>query len=386
MSNIITNIQGEDVIFGRNISRFSPDMLEDILEHAFKIGASDIHIQSSEPIKIEKHGRLMPITDRALDINEVESIIKKIYGDNAITEMNSAKAIDKSMVILNRLTHKKVRFRVNAVGIISRGGVDGLEITIRTIESVPPKLSMMKLEDEIWNNFVPSQGLIIVTGPTGSGKSTLLASCIREILENPDTENTKKIVTYESPVEFVYDEVQKNNNIITQTELPTHLKTWEQAVESAMRRKPNIILIGEARDPDTIRSSILASQTGHLVYTTAHTNGVAETIRRMVNVFSPEERSALQYDLIDSLKMVVSQRLLKRKEGGRVAIREYLNFTTDVKDQLFAVEDNYVSQELRKIVKEKKQTLLHDAFRKYKGGDISDAEWERAKGSFGGTK
>jgi len=384
MSNDVNS--DNDLIFGRNISRFSPDSLEDILEHAHKVGASDLHIQSSEPIKIEKHGRLRPITDRRLDINEVENFIKKIYGDNAITEINKGGAIDKAIAVLNKFTNKKVRFRVNAVGILSRGGVDGLEITIRTIESVPPKLSSMALEKDIWDNFVPSQGLIIVTGPTGSGKSTLLSSCIREILENPDPEQTKKIVTYEAPVEFVYDEVDKNNNIITQTEVGTHLKTWEQAIESAMRRKPNIILIGESRDPETIRSSILASQTGHLVYTTAHTNGVAETIRRMVNVFDPEERSALQYDLIDSLKMIVSQRLLKTVDGKRVAVREFLNFTTEVKERILSVDDNKVAQELRDIVKEKKQSLLHDSFRKYKDGRISDNEWQWAIRSFGGSK
>lgn len=376
----------DELIFGKNISRFAPDMLEDLLEHAFVVKASDIHIQSNEPIKVDIHGRLRAITDRQLDVNEVENFIKKIYGDNAITEINKGQPIDKAIAVLNKITNKKVRFRVNAVGIVAKGGVDGLQITIRTIESTPPKLSMMNLEPAIWDNFVPRQGLVIVTGPTGSGKSTLLASCIREILENPDVEQTKKIVTYESPVEFVYDEVEKNNNIVTQTEIPIHLKTWEQAIESAMRRKPNIILIGESRDPETIRSSILASQTGHLVYTTAHTNGVAETIRRMVNVFQPEERSALQYDLIESLKMVVSQRLLKSVDGKRVPVREYLNFTTDIKDRLLSVDDNKVAQELRNIVKEKKQTLLHDSFRKYKQGKISDDEWEEARRSFGGSK
>jgi defect-in-organelle-trafficking protein DotB len=376
----------QSILFKSNVSRYTPDMLEDILEHAFKIKSSDIHIQSNEPIKVEIHGRLKPITDRRLDVNEVETFIKKIYGDNAITELNQARAIDKSMAILNRETNKKVRFRVNAVNELSRGGVSGLQITIRTIDSTPPHISMMNLEAGIWDNFVPSQGLIVVTGPTGSGKSTLLSSCIRAILEEPDPEKTKKIVTYESPIEFVYDEVEKGNNLISQTELPTHLKTWHEAVESAMRRKPNIILIGESRDPDTIRSSILASQTGHLVYTTAHTNGVAETIRRMVNVFDPEERSALQYDLIDSLKMVVSQRLLKTVDGKRVPVREYLNFTTDIKDRLFSIDDNLVAQELRSIVKEKKQSLLHDSYRKYKEGRISDDEWDFARRSFGGSR
>jgi len=371
----------------KDISMFTKEHLEDILEYAFDIKASDIHIQSHEPILVEIHGRLWKITKRPLDSTEVESFIKKIYGDNAITEMNQGKAIDKSISIFNSKVGKnggKIRYRVNAVGIISKGGGDGMQITIRTIASTPPKLSTLKLEKDIWENFVPSQGLILVTGPTGSGKSTLLASCIREILEDPDPDHSRKIVTYEAPVEFVYDTVNKHNNSISQTEVPTHLKNFEKAIESAMRRKPHIILIGEARDPETIRSSIIASQTGHLVYSTSHTNGVAETIRRMINVFSPEERGSLQYDLIESLKMVVSQRLLKTVDGGRVAIREYLIFTNEVKDRLLNVEPNKVAQEIRDIVKDKGNRLIDDALRKYEEGKISLYEYEEAKRAFGG--
>lgn len=366
----------------KNIARFSKEHFEDILEHAYKIKASDVHIHSNDYIWVDVHGKLFPITTRRLDSTEVESFIKKIYGDNALTEMNQGKAIDKSVAFYNPQSEGKIRYRVNAVGTLSRG-VDGLQITIRTIDSTPPKLSDLKIEDEIWNNFVPGQGLVLVTGPTGSGKTTLLASSIREILENKDMESCKKIVTYEAPIEFVYDNVLKNNNIISQTEIPIHLKTWHEAIESAMRRKPNIILIGESRDPETIRSSILASQTGHLVYSTAHTNGVAETIRRMINVFQPEERSSLQYDLIESTKLVVSQRLLPSTDGKRVAIREYLVFDDEVKDRLLSVDYNKISLELKNILAVKKTRLIDDAYIKYEEGRLSENGLEFAKKTFG---
>ena len=177
--------------------------------------------------------------------------------------------------------------------------------------------------------------------------------------------------------------MEKHTNSVSQTEIPTHIKTFEKGIESAMRRKPNIILIGEARDPETIRSSILASQTGHLVYSTAHTNGVAETVRRMINVFQPEERSSLQYDLIESLKLVVSQRLLKTIDGKRVAIREYLVFTDDIKDRLLSVDSNRVAQEIRNIVKEKKQRLIDDALVKFEEKRISQYVFDEAKRTFG---
>ena len=338
-----------------------------ILVELYEKGASDIHIQSDDYIKIKYQRDLIPVTHRILADNEVKGFIKEIYGENATAEINIGRDVDTSHAI-NMPDGSTIRFRVNAIGIFTVGG-SGIQITIRTIQSKPLKLSKLKLEDVIWKNFVPDQGLIIVTGPTGSGKTTLMASCIREILEIKD--GSKKIVTYESPIEFVYDEVDKGSNIITQTEVPKHIQTFSDGVTSSMRRAPNIIFIGESRDKDTIMNSILASQTGHLVYTTAHTNSVAETIRRMINVFSPEERNALQYDLIDSLKMVVAQRLIRDKDNNSVAIREWLIFTGEIKDHLKKIDPNNVSFEIKKIVAAKKQTLFDDAYRKYKLGIIS---------------
>lgn len=338
-----------------------------ILIEMYEKGASDIHIQSDDYIKIKYQRDLIPVTRRVLSDNEVKGFIKEIYGENATAEINIGRDVDTSHAI-NMPDGSTIRFRVNAIGIFTVGG-DGIQITIRTIQSKPLKLSKLKLEPVIWNNFVPDQGLIIITGPTGSGKTTLMSSCIREILENP--EGSKKIVTYEAPIEFVYDEVEKGNNIITQTEVPKHIKTFSDGVTSSMRRAPNIIFIGESRDKDTIMNSILASQTGHLVYTTAHTNSVAETIRRMINVFTPEERSALQYDLVDSLKMVVAQRLIRDVNNNSVAIREWLVFTSEIKDYLKKSDPNNVSYEIKRIVAAKKQTLFDDAYRKYKEGIVS---------------
>lgn len=338
-----------------------------ILVEIYEKGASDLHLQSDDYAKIKYQRDLIPISHRILTDSEVKGFIKEIYGENATAEINIGKDINTSHAI-NMADGSVIRFRVNAIGVFSAGG-DGIQITIRTIQSKPLKLSVLKLEDEIWNNFVPDQGLIIVTGPTGSGKTTLMSSCIREILE--DKYGSKKIVTYEQPIEFVYNEIDKGNNIITQTEVPKNIKTFDEAVESSMRRAPNIIFIGESRDKATIMNSILASQTGHLVYTTAHTNSAAETVRRMINVFSPEERNSLQYDLIDSLKMIVAQRLIRDVNNKSIAIREYLVFTSQIKDHLKKVDANNVSAEIKRIVIAKKQTLFDDALRKYKAGLIS---------------
>lgn len=358
---------------------FQPEDINRILKHIVAIGASDVHLAPNMKIIIDVQGRFYPITKRKLVPHEVEAFIKKIYGDNATTQLNSAKDINCSHSIPELETERRIRFRVNAVKILSEGR-PGIQVTIRTIDSRPPSLESLKLEPEIWDNFRPKQGLIVVTGPTGSGKSTLLAGCMRGILENPDA--FKKIVTYEAPIEFTYDAVDWKNNMIFQTEVPTYLPDFLVGVETSMRRKPDIILIGESRDPETIRSSILASQTGHLVYTTAHTNGVAETIRRMINVFNAEEREALQFDLIESLRLVVSQRLIPSLDGRRIAIREFLVFTDELKDILLTKDSNLVVKALRDEVKLKGQSLRDDAIRKHEMKLISDAALKDALRDF----
>jgi defect-in-organelle-trafficking protein DotB len=358
---------------------FQPEDINRILKHVVSLGASDLHLAPNMRIIADIQGRFFPITRRKLVPQEVEGFIKRIYGDNATTQLNSSTDINCSHSIPEIESERRIRFRVNAVKILSEGR-PGIQVTIRTIDSRPPTLESLKLEPEIWDNFRPKQGLIVVTGPTGSGKSTLLAGCIRGILEDPDA--FKKIVAYEAPIEFTYDAVNWNNNMIFQTEVPTYLPNFLVGVETSMRRKPDVILIGESRDPETIRSSILASQTGHLVYTTAHTNGVAETIRRMINVFNAEEREALQYDLIESLRLVVSQRLIPSLDGRRIAIREFLVFTDELKDILLTKDSNLVVKALRDEVKSKGQSLRDDAIRKHEMKLISDVALKDALRDF----
>ena len=141
----------------------------------------------------------------------------------------------------------------------------------------------MNLPQTILDAIEPEQGVVYITGATGSGKSTLLASIIRDIAEN--AESHRKILTYESPIEFVYDTVEKTSSIVSQSEIPRHLPSFAAGVRNALRRKPRLILVGEARDPETISAVMEAAMTGHPVYTTLHSNGVAETMRRLVTTF-----------------------------------------------------------------------------------------------------
>src|SRR3990167_3604701 len=142
-------------------------------------------------------------------------------------------------------------------------GHDGLQITARTIPSDPPTLAEMELPKPILEAIAPEQGVVYITGATGSGKSTLLAAIIRDIAES--IESHRKILTYEAPIEFVYDSVEKISSIVSQSEIPRHLPSFAAGVRNALRRKPRLILVGEARDPETISAVMEAAMTGHPV-------------------------------------------------------------------------------------------------------------------------
>lgn len=365
--------------------------LTNLLKHCTDIGVSDIHIEGEKHIIGDISGRMWPITIKKLTSGEAANLLKRIYDENAITRIDSIEAIDTNYSMKTGMD--TYRFRVNAVGS-TVGSDKTVQITIRTLPEIPPKLKIVDrgqpldvpkgylgLEREIWDNFSPSQGMVIVTGPTGSGKSTLLAGGIRKLAEVPDI--NKKIITYEAPIEFVYDRCDTPSCVISQTEIGTQLKTFHDGIESGMRRKPDIILIGEARDPETIDSSILASQTGHLVYTTSHTNGVAETMKRLINVFPENERQAKLMDLVDSMKMVIAQRLLKTVDGGRCAIKEFLVFDKPVKDILRTTNAMNISTVLDEIVTDKRQRLIDDAYLRFQEGLISQETFDVCEKDFG---
>jgi len=359
------------------------DSIKLILDEALSKEASDIHIEGSKPVVIDVHGKLYPLTSRPLAGKEVENIIKVLYDNNALSEIYQLRALDTSYTLRGKDEDGKNirnRFRINAVGTMV-GSEKSVQITIRTIPSDPPTIQQLGLEDEIWDNFVKDQGIVIVTGPTGSGKSTLLAACIRGVLETP--EMNKKIITYEAPVEFVYDKIITDSCTVSQTEIGSNLDSWNSAIESAMRRKPNIILIGEARDPETIGNSVLAAQTGHLVATTAHTNSASETLRRMINVFPQEERSSRQVDLIEATNMIVAQRLVPSTDGRRTPIKEFLIFDDEVKDALIECEPNKVAKKTREIVMDRKVSLSHYAEKVHARGMISDEVLRSFQKSYG---
>lgn len=337
--------------------RIGHDEFDDLLLWCIEKQASDITIQSNEKIYAEIGSDLVPVTHRAVNHPEVEEIVRYIYGENGPGEIKSGHDLDPSHEI--KVPHQgRKRFRVNITGGRIPGS-DGIQVTVRTLPDIPLPIESLDVEQDILDNFRPRLGMVLVTGPTGSGKSTLLSSGMRMILERPDA--NEKLLEYSSPVEYVYDKVEMPSSVVFQTEVGRHLRPksnqvgespFAYSVRNALRRKPTMIMIGEARDKETIQASVEAGLTGHVLHSTMHTNGVAETLRRAVMPFPGDERRAMAIDIMEMMSMIVTQVLLPRQGGGKVACREYMVFSEDVRDRMLREEIDHWPQVARRLLKE----------------------------------
>ena len=349
-------------------TRFNPIFMDRMLEHAERLGASDITIQTNEPIYTEVYGVLIKITNRRLSNTELGDLINSIYGPNATTQLLSGKDIDTHYEFRpNRAL--RYRYRVNATACLVEGH-DAIQITLRTIPTTPPKLETMHLPQNILDAIAPQEGIVFITGATGSGKSTLLASVIRDLIEKENS--NRKVLTYEAPIEFVYDEIETISSIVSQSEIPRHLPSFAEGVRNALRRKPRLIMVGECRDAATISAALEAALTGHPVYTTLHTSGVAETMRRLVTSFSGEERIGRTIDILETIRLCIWQKLVPSVDGKRVALREYLVFDEEARDILLESDPNEITTTTRKLVRKRGQLMTIDAKEKFEQGIISE--------------
>jgi defect-in-organelle-trafficking protein DotB len=355
------------IIFPNEPAYFIPSQLDRLLVFAYKHNASDITIQSGEPVFTEIEGMQIKITQRRLSLQEVSDLINFIYGPNATAMIFSGTDIDTSYrVKLSEV--EQYRFRVNITACYF-DGYQGLQVTLRAISSEPLPLEMMNLPDELLQVLRIPQGVMVVSGATGSGKSTLLASIIGDLAKQPDS--NLKILTYESPIEYVYDKIKKPSTIISQTEIPRYLPSFALGVRNALRRKPGLILVGEARDQETIEAVIDAALTGHPVYTTVHSNGVADTMRRMVTIFPFAERDGRLFDLLESVKVIVWQALVPMPNGKRTPLREYFIISSEARDALIDTRPEQLVSKIRSLLPKYGKSIAQDAEEKFKAGIIS---------------
>jgi twitching motility protein PilT len=287
--------------------------LQQLLELVVKSNASDLHLLPGLPPAIRVDGSLSYIASfPALSIESVNSMLAALLSAEQKDLLTANKELDFSMPYGGGIYGDLGRFRVNAY--YQRGQLCAafrfLPKTIKTIEDLHlPKIS---------HNFAQlRQGFILVTGPTGQGKSTTLASIINEI----NMTRASHILTIEDPIEYVYP---NGKSIISQREMKTDTHSWTMALRSALREDPDVVLIGEMRDPDTMAAAMTIAETGHLVFSTLHTNSASQSIDRIIDSFPEHQQTQIRTQLSFTLKGIVSQRLIPQISGGRIPATEVL--------------------------------------------------------------
>jgi twitching motility protein PilT len=290
--------------------------IAELLAFAVKNKASDLHLSAGLPPMIRVHGDVRRINLPPMDHSAVHSMIYDIMNDSQRKAYEEHLECDFSFAIPGL-----ARFRVNA--FVQQHGAGAV---MRTIPSKILSLADLNAPKIFAELSMQPRGLILVTGPTGSGKSTTLAGMVNHINEN----QYGHILTVEDPIEFVHE---SKRCLINQREVGPHTLSFNNALRSALREDPDIILVGELRDLETIRLALTAAETGHLVFGTLHTTSAAKTVDRVIDVFPAAEKDMVRAMLSESLKAVISQTLLKTKDGaGRVAAHEIMIGTPAIRN------------------------------------------------------
>lgn len=289
--------------------------IAELLSFAVKQNASDLHLSAGVPPMIRVDGDVRRINIPAIEHKEVHSLIYDIMNDKQRKDYEEFLETDFSFEIPNL-----ARFRVNAFN--QNRGAGAVFRTIPTKILTMDELGLGKVFKDL--SMLP-RGLVLVTGPTGSGKSTTLAAMIDYINDS----RYDHVLTIEDPIEFVHE---SKRCLINQREVHKDTLGFNEALRSALREDPDIILVGEMRDLETIRLALTAAETGHLVFGTLHTTSAAKTIDRIVDVFPGEEKSMVRSMLSESLRGVISQALLKKAGGGRIAAHEIMIATPAIRN------------------------------------------------------
>jgi twitching motility protein PilT len=283
------------------------EAMEELFRLLVDAGASDLHLRSGEPPLLRQHGELVRQDRAPISGDRLDAMLTSIMSHKELGEFREAADTDWAYEI-----EGLARFRCNA-------GRDrlGPMAVFRVIPTTVRTADEMGISREVQNLCYLTKGLVVVTGPTGSGKSTTLAAMVDLV----NRTRTDHIVTIEDPIEFVH---QSKKCLVTQRQVGVHTRSFKHALRAALREDPDIILVGEMRDLETVSIAIETAETGHLVFGTLHTTTAASTVDRIIDQFPPDRQSQVRVMLSESLRGVISQTLCKKIGGGRVAAREIL--------------------------------------------------------------
>jgi len=289
------------------------EKLEELAKNNKKI--SDFHIRAKSPLAYRQTGEIIVVKEVNVTAQDIKDLLSMNCNEVELEKFEKTHELDTAVTLSG------LRFRANFYKTIN-----GPACVCRRVESKIPEMDQFGLPQSLYDVVDMQKGLVLVTGPTGSGKSTTLAAIVNEINKT----RAANIVTVEDPVEFIHSD---NKSIVSHREVGKQTQSFAAALKAALREDPDVILVGEMRDLETISLALTAAETGHLVFGTLHTSGAPSTINRIIDVFPPEQQEQIRAQISTSLKMVVTQRLLKTRDGlGRVGAFEIMKCTSPIQN------------------------------------------------------
>ena len=336
--------------------------MKDLLQATIDEGASDLHLRAFMPPELRVHGELVPIADEAFDADDTYKLCQELCTPEQLSEVEKNGGADFAV------SHDDgTRFRVSVFKERLRWGA-----VLRMIPSKLLTLEQIGIPQTVKELLFKPRGLILVTGPTGSGKSTTLASMLDVI----NRERGVHIITIEDPIEFYHT---SRKSLVTQREVGGDVPSFAEAIRRALRQDPDVILVGEMRDLETIGAAITAAETGHLVFGTLHTTGAAETIDRIVDAFPTNQQAQIRTQLAAGLQAVISQILLPRlgpdgEVHGRIAAFEIMISTDAIRSRIRDNKTNMIKSDMQTGAKFGMVTLDSCLLEHYKAGLISYEE------------
>ena len=327
------------------------EKLEELAKNNKKI--SDFHIRAGWPLAYRQTGEIHKIPDVMVKAQDLQDLLSTNCNEIEMKRFQDTHELDSSVTLSG------LRFRANFYKTIQ-----GPAAVLRRVESVIPTMDQFELPPVLYDIIDMHKGLVLVTGPTGSGKSTTLAAIVNEINKT----RTSNIITVEDPVEFIHKDLK---SIVSHREVGKQTQTFATALKAALREDPDVILVGEMRDLETVSLALTAAETGHLVFGTLHTSGAPSTINRIIDVFPPEQQAQIRAQISTSLKMVVTQRLLKTKDGqGRCGAFEVMKCTPPIQNLIREAKIHQIPSIMQTAVKDGMITMTKSLEDLVKAGKI----------------
>ena len=327
------------------------EKLEELAKNNKKI--SDFHIRTGWPLAYRQTGEIHKIPDVMVKAQDLQDLLSTNCNEIEMKRFQDTHELDSSVTLSG------LRFRANFYKTIQ-----GPAAVLRRVESVIPTMDQFDLPPVLYDIIDMHKGLVLVTGPTGSGKSTTLAAIVNEINKT----RTSNIITVEDPVEFIHKDLK---SIVSHREVGKQTQTFATALKAALREDPDVILVGEMRDLETVSLALTAAETGHLVFGTLHTSGAPSTINRIIDVFPPEQQAQIRAQISTSLKMVVTQRLLKTKDGqGRCGAFEVMKCTAPIQNLIRESKIHQIPSIMQTAVKDGMITMTKSLEDLVKAGKI----------------